>query len=123
MAQRLTLGLCPGAGTPLPVEGSLKLMIDKQFSDLPQKYIDEIEFTDKVYKASITADCPNGTRGRVAVIEVMEMDKDLEAIILKNPTEANITKAARNKGMLTMKEDAIIKAMHQLVPFEEVNTL
>jgi len=56
-------------------------------------------------------------------MEVLEMDKDIEAIILKNPTELELTKIARSKGMLTMKEDAIIKAMHQQIPFEEVNML
>ncbi len=123
IAQRLTLGLCPGAGVAMPIEGSLKLMVDDQFADLPQKYIDEIDFTDSVYKVSETPDCPSGTRGRIAVMEVMEMDKDLESVILKNPVELEITKIARSKGMLTMKEDAIIKAMHKVIPFEEVNNL
>ncbi len=123
MAQRLTLELCPNSGTPIPIEGSIKLMIDKQFSDLPQKYIDEIEFTNEVYKADPSADCPNGTRGRIAVMEVMEMDKDLESVILKNANELEIAKLARSKGMMTMKEDAIVKAMHRIVPFEEANML
>jgi type IV pilus assembly protein PilB len=123
MAQRLTSQLCPGAGVPTEVEGSLKLMLDKQFSDLPQQYIDQIEFTNTVYKTGSTSDCPNGTRGRMAVMEVMEMDKDLEAVILKNPTELEIHKIARAKGLITMKEDAIIKSMHQVIPFEEVNML
>ncbi len=123
MAQRLTLQLCPGAGIETPIEGGLKLMIDKQFSDLPQSYIDQIDFTDKVYKTGSTSDCPNGTRGRIAVMEMVEMDKDLEAVILKNPTDAEIRKIARAKGMTTMKEDAILKSMHQIVPFEEVNML
>lgn len=123
IAQRLTLGLCPGAGIPLPIEDSIKLMIEKQFSDLPQKFIDKVDFTDKVYKAGETPDCPNGTRGRVAVMEVMEMDKDIEAAILKGASELDIYKIVRSKGMLTMKEDAIIKAMHQVIPFEEVNML
>jgi len=123
MAQRLTLGLCPNAGIPLPVEGSIKLMIDKQFSDLPKEYLNEIEFTDKVYKAGESPDCPSGTRGRVPVMEVMEMSKNIEAGILRNANEIEITKIARSNGMLTMKEDAIIKAMHQVIPFEEVSTL
>ncbi|OHA99347.1 MAG: hypothetical protein A3H52_01060 [Candidatus Zambryskibacteria bacterium RIFCSPLOWO2_02_FULL_39_26] len=123
MAQRLTLQLCPNSGTKIPIEGSIKLMIDKQFSDLPRKYIDEIEFTDEVYKANPSADCPNGTRGRVAVMEVMEMDKDLETVILKNPSELEITKMARAKGLVTMKEDALVKAMHRIIPFEEANML
>ncbi len=123
MAQRLTLGLCPDAGVAVPIEGSIKMMIDKQFSDLPKKYLDELELTDKVYKAGSSADCPNGTRGRVAVMEVMEMDKELEGVILKNLGELEITKVVRAKGMLTMKEDAIIKTMHQVIPFEEANML
>ena len=123
MAQRLVPALCPQSGLAVPIEGSLKVMIDNEFKDLPKKYLDEIPFTDKVYNISQTADCPNGTRGRMAVIEVFEMSKEMEAVILKNPNEIEITKIARAQGMLTMKEDAIIKAMHRIVPFEEVNTL
>lgn len=123
IAQRLTLGLCQGAGIPIPIEDSIKLMIEKQFSDLPQKYIDKVDFTDKVYKAGETADCPNGTRGRIAVMEVMEMGKDIEEAILKGASEMDIYKIVRSKGMLTMKEDAIIKTMHQVIPFEEANML
>jgi len=123
MAQRLTTGLCQDGGEAVPIEGALKVMIDKQFASLPQKYIDEIDFRDAVYKSAPTADCPSGTRGRIAVIEVFEMDKELEEVILKNPTEIEIVKIARAKGMMTMKEDAIIKSMHRLIPFEEVNML
>lgn len=123
IAQRLVRGICPDSGTPLMIEGSLKAMIDKQFSDLPKKYLDEIKFTDRVWGISPTSECPNGTRGRVVVLEVLEMDKELESVILKNPTDIEIGKIARSKGMLTMKEDAIIKAMNREVPFEEVNTL
>jgi type IV pilus assembly protein PilB len=123
MAQRLTLQLCPESGDPVPIEGSIKMMVDKEFADLPPKYLKEIDFTDKVYKTSSTPDCPNGTRGRVAVMEVMEMDSDLESVILKGGNELEIAKIARSKGMLTMKEDAIVKAMHRMIPFEEVNML
>jgi type IV pilus assembly protein PilB len=123
MAQRLVVGLCPGAGEAVPIEGSLKVMIDKQFEDLPQKYKNEVDFKGQVYKAKPTADCPNGVRGRVAVIEVFDMNEELESVILKNPVEQEITKIVRAHGMLTMKEDAIIKTMHQQIPFEQVNVL
>jgi hypothetical protein len=43
--------------------------------------------------------------------------------VLKNPVEAEIFRVARSKGMLTMKEDAILKAMNRVIPFEEVNML
>jgi type II secretory ATPase GspE/PulE/Tfp pilus assembly ATPase PilB-like protein len=59
----------------------------------------------------------------MAVMEVFEMDKDLENAILKGANELDIAKIVRQKGMITMKEDAIVKSMNKLVPFEEVNML
>ena len=78
---------------------------------------------DKVYELAPTEDCPNGTRGRYAVMEVMEMDKEIEDIILRSGTENELAKAVREKGMLTMKEDAIRMAFERLIPFEEISTL
>ncbi len=37
--------------------------------------------------------------------------------------EIEIGKIVRSRGMITMKEDAIIKSMNQRIPFEEVNML
>ena len=46
----------------------------------------------------------------------------MEQTILKTPTEQEIWKHARSKGMLTMKEDALLKAFDRIIPFEEFNT-
>jgi len=123
IAQRLVSVLCPNSGKPIPVEGSIQIMIDKQFEDLPAQFKDTLELTNEVYEILPTSECPNGVRGRRAVMEVLEMDKEIEGIILKNPTELEITRVARAKGMLSMKEDAILKAMRREIPFEEVGTL
>ena len=123
IAQRLVSMLCPGSGKPIPVDGSIKLMIDKQFADLPAQYRSEIPFSDTVYEPTPTSECPKGVRGRMAVMEVFKMDKDIESVILKNPTELEISKVLRSKGMITMREDALIKAFQKVIPFEEVNKL
>jgi type IV pilus assembly protein PilB len=123
MAQRLVGLLVPGTGKPMKVDGSIKVMIDKEFSDLPPQFKKNIPFSDTVYQAVPTPEAPRGTRGRMAVFEMFKMDKEIESIILKTPTELDMTKALRQKGMLTMKEDAMIKAFQKIIPFEEVNKL
>ncbi|KND48658.1 MAG: type IV pilus assembly protein PilB [Parcubacteria bacterium C7867-005] len=123
MAQRLVRTLCPGGGKSVPVEDSIKMMIESQFSDLPAQYRKDVVFGKEVYEIEPTPTCINGTSGRVAVMEVLAMEKNVEAVILKNPTEIELFKAARSNGMLTMKEDAILKAFDRVIPFEEVNTL
>ncbi len=123
VAQRL-VGLLPeGAGEVVPVDGSLKAMIDREFADLPDQYKKEIPFSDTVRKIKTTPELPKGTRGRMAVMEMFMMDKEIEQAILKNPTETEILKIARSKGMITLKEDALIKAFNKVIPIEEVNKL
>ncbi|MSU55602.1 MAG: type II/IV secretion system protein [Candidatus Taylorbacteria bacterium] len=123
IAQRLVKLLCPGTGKVIPVDGSLKVMVDKQFDDLPLKYKEKIPFSDTVMEIQPTGECPKGTRGRMAVYEILQMSKDLEAVILKDPSEASCYEVARKQGLLTLKEDVLIKAFLKQVPIEEVNAL
>lgn len=123
MAQRLSSTLCPNSGKEVPIEGSLQVMFDKQFADLPAEYRQAIQLPKTVKEIEPTPECPMGTRGRTAVFEMFEMDKDIERAILDNPVELEITKVVRSKGMLTMKEDAILKAFQGEIPLEEVNKL
>ena len=51
------------------------------------------------------------------------MNKELEQVILKNPTDIEIMKVARKNGMITMHEDALLKAFKGLIPFSEVNKI
>lgn len=123
IAQRLVKTICPNSGKPIPVEGSIKLMVEKQLADLPAQYRSQIPIGKDVLEATPTPECPKGTRGREAVMEVLEMNRDLEAAILKGASEAEMMKIARAQGMLTMKEDALVKAFRHEIPFEEVNEL
>jgi type IV pilus assembly protein PilB len=123
IAQRLVKVLCPGGGKPIPVEGALKIRFEKQFEDLPDEFRKKIVIGENVYEASPTDDCPSGTRGRMGVFELFKMDKEIEAAILKDSSEPNIFKMLRNRGMLTMREDGILKALDRQIPFEEINTL
>ncbi|MFT5180058.1 MAG: type IV pilus assembly protein PilB [Candidatus Paceibacteria bacterium] len=123
IAQRLVRKICPGSGTPQAIDGSIKAMIDKQFADLPAEYRDRIPKGTEIMKISPTAECPNGTRGREAVFEMYEMDREMENVILESPVESKIYDVARTKGMITMKEHSLIKALEKTIPFEEVNKL
>jgi type IV pilus assembly protein PilB len=123
MAQRLGRQLCKGAGKPMPIEGSLKQWIEEHVSDMPDKYRKMMPTSGNLYSTAPSPECASGTRGRIALFEMFEMDKDIEAVINKNPTELEIEKVLRTKGMFNMQEDAIMKCAARLLPFEEVNAL
>jgi hypothetical protein len=51
------------------------------------------------------------------------MTPEVENVILKQPVESKIWAAARKQGMMTMYEDAMIKAFEKKIPFSEVSML
>ena len=123
IGQRLVRKLAPGAGKPFPVTDSIKAFLDREFADLPKEYQKSFPPFNQFYHASATAESPTGTRGRTAVFEILRMNKKIEEVVLKEPVEEKIYAAARAGGMLTMREDAIIKALAGEISFEEINTL
>ena len=123
IGQRLVRKLCPGAGSPFPIKDSIKKSLEREFADLPDEYRRALPPFKEFYRASPTAECPNGTRGRTAVFEILRMNKNLEQVVLDEPIDEKIYAAARSGGMLTMREDAIVKALRGEIPFEEINIL
>ena len=123
VAQRLLRKIAEGAAVPVKEEESVRMMIEKQFSDLPDKFKSKLNLGRDLYDVVGTEDSPTGTKGRVAVLEMFEVDKEVENIILNNPTELAIYDAARKKGMLTLKEAGILKGMDGIVPLSEISTL
>jgi type IV pilus assembly protein PilB len=123
VAQRLVRKICPGSGRKIPVEGSMAAMFEAQFKTLPDEFRKAIPIGKEVYAVESTSECPSGTRGRVGVFEILEMNKEIERIILDDADDIKIKEVARLTGMLSMKEDAILKAFAGVIPFEEINAL
>jgi type IV pilus assembly protein PilB len=120
IAQRLVRQTCENSRKEVPMDEATKELVTKQFSDLPEEYKSKIPSTDKMFEVVPSGDCPSGMRGRMAVFEMFAVDKEMESVILKSPTEGEILKVARKKGMLSMREDAMVKSLKGYIPFQEV---
>ena len=123
IAQRLLKRIADGAAVPMENEDSVKKMIQKQFSDLPDIYKDKLNLDRNLYDVKATKDAPSGMKGRAAILEMFQVDDEIEQIILNNPTEKAVYDAARSKGMLTLKDSAILKGLEGIVPFTEISDL
>lgn len=121
IAQRLARRLCPGTGSEVPVEGAIKMMIDKEFRTLPAKYHERIPQSATMLRPEPSPGCTSGTKGRVAVMEAFEITDAIQELILKGGSEEEMFKVGRAHGFVTMKEDAIIKALNHVIPYEEVS--
>jgi type II secretory ATPase GspE/PulE/Tfp pilus assembly ATPase PilB-like protein len=123
LAQRLVRRICPNSGRKVEVKGSIKELIEHEFRELPEKHRNVIPQSGHVLFAEPTSGCASGTKGRVAVMEAIEVNNEIQDLILKSASEDAFLEAARRNGFISMKEDAIIKALEHTIPFEEVSTL
>jgi len=118
IAQRLAKLTCPSSRKLVPLDPTIKVQIEEQMKDLPEQFKPTIG--NEMYDTVPSGECPSGTRGRIAVFEMFKVDKEMQSVILKSPTEADIYKLARSKGMLMMREDAMLKSLEGVIPFTEV---
>ncbi len=123
IAQRLTRQIVDGAADPIYDNPGIDKIIETQFADLPDEYKEILNLKRPMNNPKATADNPTGMKGRVPVLEILEVDKDIQKAIIEKSTEEKIWQIARSKGMINMKEDAIMKSMDGKVPFVEISNL
>ena len=121
IAQRLVRRLCAEKKEIKPPPEA-KELIKKEIAIYKPEYLDKINIKEPytLYEPQVSKECPRGTKGRIAIYEMMEMTPELEEIVLKEPSEAKIREEAKRQGMTTMLQDGIVKALRGLVSFEEM---
>jgi type IV pilus assembly protein PilB len=123
MAQRLVGRLCPYCKKEQKPHPRIAEMIDEALSTVPQKFLSESKIS-KPYTLWQAEGCPRcnhkKTKGRIAIYEVLRMTPQLKEIILSNPNDVSIENEAKRQGMLSMKQDGIIKALQGMASLEDV---
>jgi len=72
-------------------------------------------------KGKDTPQTPGGYKGRVGLYEVMDMTEEIQSLIVRHATSAEIQRKAVEQNMITMRQDGYLKALQGLTTLEEVN--
>ncbi len=120
MAQRLAHKIHPNSKHKIPIDPATKIMIDKQFNDLPLEFKEKLDIGDTIYEAVPSTESASGISGRVPLFEMFKIDEEMQSIILGNKGEKEIYNLARSRGMITLREDAILKSIKGDIPIQEI---
>jgi type IV pilus assembly protein PilB len=123
LGQRLSRSIAEGCGVPMEMTPSLKEMVEKQFSDLPMEFKQKFQIDRPLFEAKGGPENPTGMKGRTPVFEVLPITDEIEEAILRSKGEEEIFRIARKDGMVTIKEDAMVKCMDGKIPFIELAEL
>ncbi|MBI5732496.1 type II/IV secretion system protein [Candidatus Jorgensenbacteria bacterium] len=126
IAQRLVLKLCPECKKGERAIGEVQEVIEKALSTLPSKIRADIQWKSPytIYKAEPKENCKvckgKGTAGRIAIFELFSMTRELEELISTSSGEGKLWDEARRQGMVTLRQDGVLKALDGSIAFEEV---
>lgn len=123
LAQRLVKKICPDCREEVEIAPRVLKIIEQIIGEIPEqakKYLD-LKPPYKFYRGAGCKNCANkGTKGRIAIYEILPMSKELETIILERSSEDEIQKEFKRQGMLTMLQEGLIKSLQGITMFEEV---
>ncbi len=90
---------------------------DLGYPDLPLRGQDAYT----LFKGTDSPDAPGGYKGRMGLYEVFEISEDIQDLIIKRSTSAEIQNKAVEQGMITMRQDGYMKALAGETTLAEVN--
>jgi type II secretory ATPase GspE/PulE/Tfp pilus assembly ATPase PilB-like protein len=110
VAQRLVRRLCPHCKEAHPAGEVECRIIGVETEDAPV-----------IHRAIGCDHCEyRGYRGRLAIMEVLKMDFDLDELVARRATTRELTQLALAKGFIPLAEDAIRRVLDGSTTIEEV---
>ncbi|MBD3282339.1 MAG: hypothetical protein GF387_01905 [Candidatus Portnoybacteria bacterium] len=123
IAQRLVRKVCPKCSKEVEIEKEGLEKLKKGLKDLSSRAKKPKLEGIKIKKASEKG-CPycnfTGYKGRIGVFELFVIDDEMEKLIIKTPSIAEIKETAIKAGMVTMKQDGFLKVTQKITTIEEI---
>jgi type IV pilus assembly protein PilB len=115
LAQRLIRAICPQCKTTFNADQNLLKELNKDFP--------EMKGPVTLYKGKGCKNCKqSGYHGRTGIFELLIVDEKIKQLISEKATAQNIRDTARETmGMLSLREDGIIKVLKGITTLEEVD--
>ncbi len=122
VGQRLVRTLCEECKEEIKIEGEELELIKKEIDHMPQAEKDSCQKRElKFFKGRGCKSCDNsGYKGRIGIYEVLAITPEMQQLILKRVSSAELNNLAISQGMVTMIQDGILKALDGITTMEEV---
>ncbi len=123
VAQRLVRRICPHCKEEVQVSEVMKVTMEKILSQIPEEERKDIDLKNgiKAYKGKGCPKCGgSGTKGRIGIFEVFYLDAEVADLLGEKVEEDDLRKVAKKQGMITMKQDGMLKVLGGETTMEEV---
>jgi len=127
-AQRLVRKICDDCKVKKEAPKWAVRLIKTVLADLPAeektRYKDVLKEPYYLYEGKGCVKCNfKGVRGRIGVFEMFKMSPEVEDLILSEVSEHGLEEIAKNQGVVSLQQDAVIKLLLGYIPMNEALAL
>ena len=120
IAQRLVKKLCQKCKKPTKISPEIMAKVEAEIKAMPASYRNKIKEI-KLYQPGQCDECnQKGYKGQVVLFEILDADEEIREKIISLASAAEIEEAAKSKGMLTLYQDGLLKALEGLITYEDL---
>ncbi len=121
-AQRLTRKICENCKKEIPVPEEVKKEFREMLQGVSKEELGDIDLDKpKMYQGQGCEKCnTTGYKGRIAIMEELPVTDEIQNLVLSKASPVDMFAVAQKMGMITMKQDGIIKVLRGVTTFEEV---
>ncbi len=130
IAQRLVRKLCTSCKISKPAKEREVVLINMIISgmeaegkDLNKYNIDKTKPFSFFYPVGCEKCNNTGYKGRIGIFEAVHTDEALEKLMPENPSERQIKDVAKTQGILSMRQDGIVKILNGITSIEEISSV
>jgi type IV pilus assembly protein PilB len=121
MAQRLVRRLCEHCREATPITGKEKKIMDRILFDIPHPE-GLPENRDTMWKPKGCEKCGGiGYKGRIAIVEAILMDKQIEQAVRETSSERELWIAAHHQQIRRMVQDGAVKILKGVTSLDELS--
>lgn len=120
MAQRLVRVLCNECKKEIVVEESQKQNIESIIGSIEDKSAVPIDRSKMWVPVGCEKCNHTGYKGRIGIYEAIIMNRNIEDVVEANSSDREIWLAAKGQGIMTMRQDGMVKVLQGVTSLEEL---
>ncbi len=121
IAQRLVRRLCEQCKVPVTPPAEILAEITKELDQSPVAELKNLAKRPMAFYGPKGCDqCADGYQGRLGIYEVIAMSESIAQLAIKEASGSVIEETARKEGMMSMRQDGILKALEGQTSIDEI---
>lgn len=122
IAQRLVRRICTKCREKVDIPPALLSAVKQEIAAIPKGNKEDLSRVKEVqfYRGRGCSECTEGYKGRLGIYELLVMNDEIENLAVSKRPASEIKDSATKSGMLTMKQDGLLKAIDGLTTVDEV---